>query len=256
MSGARILYPQFRDEQEDSRYPFADSATLVSRESQLAISRAMFIDASFYVINAQDGLYLSQVVVTSDAVTIWVGDAAQKLRAKAAYPTNNPPLNGVLEFTDEYGRPAGMLLAQRLNLFELSSWPAGTHTFVATATPFVASTVIPAKEPGVRGILTETGDLLVGDLWLIGDQGVQLRVDGPGVIRIDIIGEPLFLRALCEAQNKFSPRRFIKTINGCPPDEYGNFILTASGHGAPDTVLRVYAQDSNIVIDAVGRKVV
>lgn len=256
MSGARILYPQFRDEQGNSKYPFADNATLVSKESQLSVGRALFIDASFYVIDAIDGFYLSQIVVTSDRVTLFVGDTAKKLRASAAYPTNNPPANGMLEFVDDYNRPAGMLLSRRLSLFELSAWPAGTHTFAQTATPFVASVVIPTQEPGVRGILTENGDLLTGDLWLIGDQGVQLRQDGAGVIRIDIIGEPLFLRALCADKNKFTPKNFIKTINGCPPDEYGNFILNASGVAASDTILRIYPRDKILVIDAIGKKVV
>lgn len=258
MSGARLLFPQFRDEQEDSRYPFADMATLVSKESKLSLGRDTFLDASFYVIGGGAGLYLTQIVITSDAVTLAVGDTAKKLRATTTYPTNNPPENGVLEFVDEYGRPAGMLLAQRLKLLEVSAWPAGTHTFVASATPFVASVVIPAREPGVRGVLTADAELLVGDLWLIGDRGVQLRQDGEGVIRIDIIGEPLFLRALCADKDKFSPKRFVKTINGCPPDEYGNFILTASGHGAADTILRIYpnGNGNGLVIDAVGKKVV
>lgn len=51
MSGARILYPEFRDEQSDSRYPFADSATLVSTTNAAAVIAAdTFIDASFFPI--------------------------------------------------------------------------------------------------------------------------------------------------------------------------------------------------------------
>jgi hypothetical protein len=256
MSGARILYPQFRDEQADSRYPFADGATLTTTAGTLTIARDTFIDASLYIIDAGKGLYISQITVTSDTVTLFVGGSATRNLVSTKYPTNTPPADGILELFDSYGRPAGMLLSQRLKLFELSAWPTGEHTFASSATEFVASVSIPAQEPGVRGILTADDTLLTGDLWLIGDQGVQVRQENEGVIRIDIIGEPLFLRALCEDKDKFSPKRFVKTINGCPPDEYGNFIFTSTGHIAPDTVLRIYPSCDSLVIDTVGKKVV
>lgn len=256
MSGARILYPQFRDEQADSRYPFADTATLTTSDGALSLERDTFIDAALHVIGGGPGLHISQITVTSNSVILSIGDRSEKKRAAATYPTNSPPTNGVLEIFDTYNRPAGMLLSTQSKLFAMSAWPNGTHVFAPAATAFVASVVIPAQEPGVRGVLLADKTLVTGDLWLIGDQGVQLRQESDGVIRIDIIGEPLFLRALCEDKDKFSPRRFVKTINGCPPDKYGNFILTATGHVAPDTTLRIYPRNNTLVIDTIGKKVV
>ena len=260
MSDARILFPQFRDEQEDSRYPFADQASLVSNERGLNIGRDTFIDASLYTIGGARGTYISAIVVTATMITIQIGDSAIKIRATASFDPLSLPANGVLDVIDIFGRPAGMLLSTPFLLARFSAWPNETHTFNAAATEFVSSVVIPAQEPGVRGIVAPDGTLLVENVWLLGDQGVVLRAEDDYTIRVDVVGEPLFARYLCESLNKFAPKTFVKTItaNGitCGPDDYGNFVLTATGHGATDTVLRIYPQDGNIKIDTVGRKVV
>jgi len=256
MADARILFPQFRDEQADSRYPFADTASLLSVERQLDIGRDTFIDASLYVIDGDHQTYISSVTVTAVEVTIGIGDVGSKTRAAGTFSALNPPADGVVTLLDTLGRPCGMLLSTQLGLARFAAWPAETHTFRPASAQFVASVVIPVKSPGVRGLTTETAELLTEDVWLVGDRGVMVRQAAPDVIRVDITGEPLFQRYLCAPYDRFQSRRFVKTINGCGPDEFGNFTLTATAHGATDTVLRVFVQDGNIKIDAVGRKVV
>lgn len=256
MAGTRIIFPQFRDEQADSRYPFVDKATLKSNENQLEIGRDTFIDAAIYAIGGYARAYISSVSVTASEIVITIGDENNRARATARWVPASPPENGVLDVLDSYGRPAGMLLSEPLQLARFAAWPARVHNFSIAATEFVNTCVIPAREPGVRGLLTEDGALLTGDVWLIGDRGVVVRQDGEGIIRIDIIGSPLFLRELCDDLNKFTPKTFIKTINGCTPDQYGNFTLTATGHNAADTVLRIYPSDGNLKIDVIGKKVV
>lgn len=269
MSDARILYPQFRDEQADSRYPFADNANLLSTERKLDIGRNTFVDASLYIIDGDRQAYISAITVTPVEVTITIGDVGSKARATGKYSALNPPANGIVELFDTWNRPCGMLLASTesvaadsprtnasLGLARFAAWPAETHTFKLADTQFVADVVIPAKAPGVRALTTETLELLTGDVWLIGARGVMVRQNGDDIIRFDILGEPLFQRLQCEPYDRFQPRLFIKTINGCGPDLYGNFTLTATAHGATDTVLRIFVQDGNIRIDTVGRKVV
>ena len=256
MAGTRIIFPQFRDEQSDSRYPFVDKASLVSGENALEIGRDTFIDAAIYAIGGYARAYISAISVSANEIVITLGDENNKNRATARWVPTSPPENGVLDLLDPYGRPAGMLLSAPLSLARFAAWPARTHTFALAATEFVNTCVIPAREPGVRGLFSEDGTLLTGDVWLIGDRGVVVRQDGEDVIRIDIIGSPLFLRELCDDLNKFTPKTYIKTINGCTPDEYGNFTLTATGHRAADTVLRIYPSDGNLKIDVIGKKVV
>ena len=98
-----------------------------------------------------------------------------------------------------------------------------------------------------------TGEFLTGDIWLVGDRGVFLRREAPNTIRVDVIGVPLYKRLLCEPYGSFPTKKFLKTINGCPPDEYGNFTITATNQSVNDAVLRVYPRDGSLVIDTVGR---
>jgi hypothetical protein len=153
-----------------------------------------------------------------------------------------------------------LLAASPLALSRFSGWPAETHTFTAAATEFVASVSIPAKEPGVRALTVDGESIYTGDLWLVGSRGVVLRAEDLTTVRIDIIGDPLFARYICDPIDRFQPKNFLRTltINGvtCGPDDYGNFVFTANGHGAADTVLRIYPQDGGLKIDTVGRKAI
>ena len=260
MSGARIVFPQFRDEQADSRYPFADRATLLSTERKLDIGRDTFIDATLYPIGGTKQAYISAIIVSPSLVTIQIGDPGVKNRATATYNPLDPPQNGVLQLQDKYGRPAGMLLSTTLALSRFSGWPAETHTFAVAATEFVSTVVIPAREPGVRALTVDGKDIYTGDMWIIGSRGVTVRAENDTTVRVDIIGEPLFARYICDPLDRFQPKSFLRTItiNGatCGPDEYGNFVFTATGHGANDTILRIYPQDGVVKIDTVGRRVI
>lgn len=254
MAGTRIIFPQFRDEQNDSRYPFADTATLQST-SKLDIGRATFIDAVLHPIDGLSGAYLSAIVVTPQTVTIWVGDSANNRRCKAEYSAVGAVEIEELPLVDTYGRPAGLFIVDSVELSKFAGWPQGEHRFQPPATEFVSTVVIPAQEPGVRAVFPPTKELMTDDIWLIGDQGVVIRAEGDTVIRVDITGEPLFQRFLCGPINKFTPPTFIKTINGCPPDIYGNFIITATNLSAKDAALRVYPEDNTLKIDLLGAKV-
>lgn len=256
MAGTRIIFPQFRDEQNDSRYPFVDKATLLSTEDRLDIGRDTFIDASLYTIDADARAYISAITVSAAEIIITIGDESSRDRATARWTATSPPENGIVPLFDAYNRPAGMLLSEPLKLARFAAWPPRTHTFRQQATEFVDTVSIPAKEPGVRGLLDENNVLLTGNAWLIGERGIVVRQEGTGVIRIDIIGSPLFRRELCTALNKFQSKNFLRSINGCGGDEYGNFTLTGTAHISEDTVLRIYPLDGAIRIDVIGRKVV
>lgn len=261
--GTRILFPDFRDEQRDSRYPFVDSARLISDDDRVQIQRDTFIDATFHIIGSRGGVYISSVIVSPQNIVVTLGDEKSENIAYTSFspsPVQAPP-SGALQIYDYYGRPGGVLVATTENLSLFSGWLTGTYKFAPSSTLFVATTVIPANEPGVRGVKTaSTTNLMTGDIWLIGDGGVTFRYegvkDGKQIIRVDITGVPLFNRYQCIPFNRFQSKNFVRTINNCPPDEYGNFTLTATGQQAEDTVLRISQGDNIIFIDAIGRKVV
>lgn len=247
------LFPQFRNEFANTRYPFADNATLVSQDGLQEIPEGLFIDASIYPIGGQARAYLSQITVAARQVTIAISDISGALLCTGQFDPIVPPT--VIPLTDPLGRVAGVLVSSAAQLVAFNAWPHGTYMFELGSTEFVASVIIPTPEIGVRGILTEAGELLTGDVWLVGDNGVVVRKDADGAIRIDIVGDPLFVRKLCAPLELFNPPIFLQTINGCPPNEQGEFHLAVGGHVAADTVLRIVPSNlTTLRIEAVGKR--
>lgn len=246
------IFPEFRNEFASTRYPFADNATLLAQDGVQAIPDELFTDAAIYPIGGQARAYLSQIVVTARLVTLTISDPAGQSLCTGSFDPIDPP--AVIQLSDAFGRAAGVLVSTAAQLIAFNAWPHGTYTFELGSTEFVASVVIPTPEIGLRGIMTEAGELLTGDVWIVGDNGIVVREDTDGAIRIDIVGDPLFVRKLCQPLELFNPPTFLRTINGCPPNEHGEFHLVVGGHLAGDTVLRILpAGEAALKIEAVGK---
>ena len=254
---ARILHPEFRDEQDDSMYPFEDTATLATEISDAQIFSDTFIDAAIYPIGGLVGAKLTRIVIgTGRIATLYVGDDEDAERASGTVDFLTPGDTIVLQ--DSYERPAGMLLsdANRLSIFQ--SWAPGDYQF--SGATFVASVVTPLPAVGVRGFLTvdeDTGDIRLfhGDTWIVGENGAVVRKEA-GTIRVDFVGDPLFRRRLCiknDGTSFFTTPNFLKTINGYGPNDVGNFNLSAGEHAALDTVLRIAPLENGIKITAIGK---
>ena len=247
------LFPEFRDEYAQVRYPFADNATLSAATTGTpAIPADTFVDGSLYLFGNIGLIFLSQIVVSSQFVMFTISDRFKRLQATATIDLAATP--DQLDFQDADGRAAGLLIADTGRLANFGAWPLGTHDFTIAATEFSAAVIIPLPESGVLSLRTGRGELLTGDVWLVGDQGVVLREEN-GDIRVDIVGDPLFLRRLCDESSRFHVPRFIRTINGCPPDQFGNYNFTVGSHFNRETILRIYANDSGLVIEAVGQQI-
>jgi hypothetical protein len=246
----RILFPEFRNEYETTRYPFLDTATLLSTTKQ-SLDADLFLDASLYPIGSVGGyLYVSKINVRPRLSRISIADRTRKEKAFVEFDPLIAP--DVLRIRDEWGRPAGILVSDSLRLSRFTSWAEGDHLFAPDATQFVPSCVVPTPEIGVRGVLTEKGELFTGDLMIVGQNGVVVRQAEDGVIRVDIVGDPLFRRKLCFPFNLFKSPGFVKTINGCPPDKFGNFNITVGNHLSEETIIRIRKTDAGLMIEAVG----
>lgn len=248
---SRVLFPEWRDENAPTKFPFADTATLTTT-SNLKIDADMFLDARLYPIGGRERQYLAAIKVEARKVTITIGDPKTTTLASAMFDPLDPP--EMLDLADGYGRPAGVLVSDPTRLSVFQTWPIGEHKFQPQASEFAASCVIPMPAIGVRGFVTEDGTLFTGDVWIVGENGVVVRQDGDETIRIDVVGDPLFRRRLCQPVQLFTTPRFIKTINGMRPDERGDFKITVGRSLAADTILRVYVDDQGgITFEAVGQ---
>jgi len=256
MVSSHIIFPEFREEQGDSKYPFADSATLQSTNSGVSFRKDVFIDAVFYPVGGGTAVYISSVVVSVNKITIVVRAVDPEITISAEYDPLELPANNTLSFYDEYGRPAGVMIFDRDRIVEITQWGIGTYVFTREAAEIVSTAFIPAQEPGVRALTVNGKEFVTGDVCLVGTDGVVLT-ENNGVIRVDIVGVPLFQRAACDAAGKKKqPQRFVSTINDCGPDEFGNFTITATDANITNndtTVLRVYPSDFGLFIEAAGR---
>jgi hypothetical protein len=265
----RVLYPQWRKQNESTKYPFGDDATLVN-DAGFAIIEGTFLDAALYPIGGGIGLYISSITVDHQSVTLVVGDLNDPSIATASFPLINPP--DLVSLVDNFGRPAGVLVSESARLGIFQSWTIGTQDFSATETGFAATVCFPTPETGVRGFQLDDGSILTGDVWLVGDDGVVLReeltelppkcgVSGSvRVIRVDVVGDPLFRRRLCTPHSLFKTPRFIEKVRVlasntefiCGPDLNGNLKMTVNNNLAADTVLRLRPSPNGMIIEAVG----
>lgn len=272
---AEIRHPEWRDELEPTKYPFSEAATL--RSGNDLILNELFLDAVFYPVGNSARLYLSQVLVTHSEVTLTIGTAASPSLASGTFNHLDPPSK--VAFEDQYGRPSGVVVSEPERLAVFQSWSVGTHTFNSTQTEFAAAVSIPTPEIGLRGIVLEDGSFFSGDVWMVGDDGVVLRrellslPENPAgcdqgrtvqvpVIRVDIVGDPLFRRRLCTDDSLFATPRYVEQLTftqgvyqfSCSPDAIGDIKVMAGNHLAEDTVLRIRTTAEGIIIEAVGEQ--
>ena len=237
----------WRDEIEAGSFPFSDGALLTADTGQ-TIDRTTFLDAAVCLVGGVAPLYISQVDVTAQTVTFWIGDANERLAASGSYVFGEQV--DVVELTDVAGRPAGILVSDAGRLSRFTAWAEGSHNFAVIATEFVARATIC---PPIQGVsrLTDNNDVAVsGEVWIVGDDGVVVREDN-GRIRVDIVGDPLFRRRLCGADGSIENRRYVKSFGGLSPDVMGEIALTVNEH-EKGSVIRVQSDSSGIVISMVG----
>jgi len=270
MNTTRIQHPEFRHELDPTNYPFTDTSTLTNGTQRLL--EGTFLDASLYPIGGGVIMHLSKAVIDHQEVQLFIGDDVNDELASATFDLVSPP--DVLELVDAYDRPAGIIVSESVRLGVFQTWGTGTHVFNSDQTAFVPSVCIPTPEIGVRGVLLDDGSVLSGDVWLVGDDGVVLRVEDvevpaegctgdtvtQRVIRVDIVGDPLFRRRLCETSDLFATPRYIKQITFqdgeqtyvATPDSKGDLKITINNDLAADTVLRTRPTQEGLLFEAMG----
>lgn len=259
-----IRFPEFLPSLENTKYPFIHTAALSN--NIVSFLEGTFLDAHLYATTSIGRYYLSKVVVKSDRFTIYVGDSAmpELLSTTLAIPLTT----GVIQLKDIYGRPGGVLVSEPDRLAIIPMWGVGTHTFERNQTEFCVTCQVPIPDPGVTGLRLESGEILSGTVWLIGEDGVVIRnemeYDQNGnlkyKLRIDVVGDPLYRQSLCTDNDLYvpiNPIRNIRVINGdtsydCSPDANGNFNIQMNNALTEDAALRIETIPEGIVFAVKG----
>jgi hypothetical protein len=247
-----VIHAEWRNNNQRTKYPFADSATLVN-DNGVSIDRDLFDDARIYPIGGGAGLYLGQIRSADAKITFAIFDPVEGELAAGVLDVED--IGDDIPIFDSLGRPAGLLVSSASRLSSLFSlYGTGVFDFEPDETEFAASVAIPMPQVGVRGLLLDDGSFVAGDVYLVGTDGVVLSMDA-GAIRVDIIGDPYALIKAC-IEEGFPVPAFcgLRTINLIPPDDNGDFKLTIGGNVAADTILRVeQAEPGVLLLKAVGR---
>lgn len=237
--------PSWRDETAVSRYPFEDDATLVATDDRtVSVPNGLIVDAALYPTFDPVGLYRIRVTEDGEVTLVFASDSG----ATTAEATFTPGQN--LADVYESDRVAGVLVLGDEWEKYTAGWKAGVRRFDQRRNLLVPSAVQSVSTAGIEGI---TDGLLTaaGELWLIGENGVAVRPMSDTEVRIDVTGDPLFRRRKCEPTDAFVTPSFVKTINGQPPDDYGQFLVTT---GDAHSVLRILPADGGLKVDVAGRR--
>lgn len=241
---SKIVFGDWRDDNVQRKYPFADDALLTS--ALLTIPNSLFLDGRLYPIGGNETLYLNRITRSGSVITFAVFATGPGELATASYDVTAIPADGQLAFYDTYGRPAGMLLSSETALQAFSGLNSGEYVFTADQTKFAPAVNVPQPEVGVRGFVLPSGDAMFGDVWIVGEDGVVVRRDTDGSLRIDIIGDPFAARKLCEDEqvgdedvDLISPYCPLETINGIPANDLGNYRMLVGSNQSLSTLLRI-----------------
>ena len=261
---AGIRHPEFIKELENTKYPFIPTAKLSNGTS--AFLEGTFLDAHLYSVTGTGRYYISKVDVASDSVKITIGDSKEATRLTGEI--SMPVTEGIVRLVDVYGRSGGLLVSEPSRLSLLAAWGVGSHRFEQGQTEFCVTCQMPVPDPGVTALRLDTGEILSGKVWLIGEDGVVLRTelttDKRGntveLLRIDVVGDPLYLQRLCNPESLFTPVNPIRVLRikqgdytyDCEPDDQGNFSIQMNDATAADAALRVRTTPEGLVITVEG----
>ena len=242
---SKIVFGDWRDDNQQRRYPFADDATLIG--DTLTIPKSLFIDGRLYPIGGNEDLFLSRVTRSGNVITFAVTATGAGELATGSYDVIDIPATGEIAFHDVYGRPAGMLLATEVSLEAFSGLNSGTYEFLSAQTRFATAVVVPQPDIGVRGFLLPSGETIFGDdVWFVGEDGVVVRKDDDGSLRVDLIGDPFAARKLCEDEEisdedieVLQPYCPLEPINVIPASEPGNYKLFVGSNESLSNILRI-----------------
>ena len=263
-------FPEWRTEHDAAKFPFEDRCTLLS-DTEFTIPNGVFLDAAFYVRGGGDSVRLISVVIEDDRVTLnLIDDNEIELSGEFVW---NSSLEHI-RITDTAGRAAGLLVTEPLRMSALQAWGNGTHLFGDQDAVFVAGVSAPLPDVGVSGLVLDDGTRLTGDAILVADDGLMFSCDtakfptGCGdnvsdrtVVRLNAVGNPLFLRQRCEP-SLFKTPRFLQSLVfqfgekriEIGPGDTGRVILAQVPVLVEDTVLRLSNITNGIRFEVVGER--
>lgn len=271
---------EWRDINAGRRYPFLDEALMT--DGIRFIPDSWLLDARLYprgVYEGYDKVFIGAIRRQNSQIRIYftVSNTIDIAYADFSFLSSSDSIE-VRNINDN--TIAGILIVNPETTRLFANFENTTVRFSNKVFPFCPSVIQPIPSPQVTAFQVDTGDVLSGDVWLVGGPGVHLEVENNKII-INFVGDPLYKRVNCDQEEIAELKQFLKTItplwNGdsgiqdYPPfatgvgtigpissDPYGNFNLSAippdSVIGRGNNPLRIYAEGNKLVIEVAGLK--
>lgn len=262
----RVEHPTYYGEVLNQDYPFE---TGVSRSNGRAtIDRDVFVDGRIFPPRAVGTVYLSEITAGAKTV-LTIADSSGPLGQASFWRQKLPR---TLTFHSSAGAYLGVLVSpDAAALGKLSGWPNGRYVFLPEQTRFAATVVVPQPQVCVRAVETGDGRHFTGDVYLVGERGVQLTVPPressseingcfSGDVRVDVIGDPLFARRQCLEEGVMleDPRLLQEIVFAgvaLRPDNSGRFHLRVGTPEGTKPALRILPELAALRIEFVGPNV-
>lgn len=209
-------------------YPIKEGVSRVSTDGIFTIPNSFIVDLQLAVsYDPAKRFYLSRLSNLDDNIVVEISDEANALVGTFTIITANhwQYKDYYLVPTSSFAGAVGTLCVTTLN--SIIEQPSGIFQFTMATTEFEARTCVPALK-GINRILFSNlnGETyaLSGDVILQARTNLRFKLDPDEDNKIIIdAGEGLGLNTICS-----DPIQCIKTINGIPPDDDGNFTMDFS----------------------------
>jgi len=261
-------------------YPFTDASTLKAKTK--LIPKEWAIDATLVPNRVGTGTqyyFLSKILKEGNKITITLSDQIGEL-AQAVFDIKSQ--NTHIKFYHTVGgRYAGSLIVNPMYNVSLGSFDEGETRMGNKAVVFIPSVVHPVPSPSVTAVKASGSDgASVGEVYIVGDEGVLLSKSLSGNIRVDISGDPNYARYDCDTGQIPYNLQAIKNIVPCvmmnngtvhvgpavTADAQGSFMILPSntqdtGESTPDDEdmytgtkpsLRIYPQSGQLYFEIAG----
>lgn len=266
-------YPPWRNENSLRRYPFEDTATLVSEDESLILPDDWLVDAAIFVRGAVLPMRISKIAVLNDLATIVISDAESTDFGEVTLLRGS---GDNLKLVDSSGDWVGTLVCGDNLHYPIFEAGDGTFYFREGTTEFVSSVVL--NLPANRGLLSfsniygKSGGQ--GDVYFVGESGVQLetvqtdeyRQDGTilpvTLIRIHVMGDPQHAHVNCTESTRRTSRPIRELVfqygtqtHSCFPDADGNVIIIAGTAASSESALYVNPSPYGLTVNLPGKRI-
>jgi len=236
-----VLLGEYRNQNSNRVYPFADSATLADTTGA-SLPTDFIIDAFLYPMDTTGNVYLHSI--DTAASKVYFGDANTDLAFAVCTYVNTSDTAYVYE-TGPYARQIGVVVFGS----GVSSVLGGSvlREFGHDATGLCATAYTSMVQPGVRGVLLDDGTLVTGAITLVAGTGMDIisyQGAGEGYVYFDMFGTLPPTDDDCAGPDVLPPLITRICFERMPNSmfsigSYGNGI-SVSGHGfSQDDICRV-----------------